>query len=224
MVLTRFSLDYPDEVFDFFAAHGINRVAFNIDELIGTRTASTYNSCDAIASYRQFVSRFLDLTQASQGKLQVREFRQVYQQILDTRKPDKSEIVNSTNRPMRILNFDYRGNYWTFSPELSGAKSSRYHDFIMGNVLADPIDCIFENPVFQLVNSDIQEGIDLCRRSCQYWDVCGGGSPATKFFEHGRFSVSETLTCRVQTQMLTDVILDHLEGHLFNETKEHDHV
>ncbi len=212
-VLTRDSLDHADEIFDFFADHGITEIAFNIDEIQGTYGSSSHQAVDAVTAYRTFMRRFLERTQSSNGRLHVREFRQVYQQVLSGEVP-RGGMVNSTNCPLQILNFDYQGNYWTFSPELSGVKSARFHDFVMGNVLTDPIDRIFDHPIFQLVNGEIQAGVELCRRTCPYWDVCGGGTPAAKFFEHGRFNVAETLTCRIHTKELTNVILDYLEARL----------
>jgi uncharacterized protein len=48
----------------------------------------------------------------------------------------------------------------------------------------------------------------MCRQSCDYFGVCGGGSPGNKFFERNTFATTQTLKCALQTQELTDVILD----------------
>ena len=56
----------------------------------------------------------------------------------------------------------------------------RHGDFVMGNVLSDPIDDIFDNPVFQRVNQEVQQGVDRCRHQCRYWGTCGGGYAAKK--------------------------------------------
>lgn len=208
-VLTAFALDYADEMFDFFLSHNLTRVAFNIDEVEGVNTTTSYSTADAVGRFRDFIRRFLERTEATRGAIQVREFRQIYNQLLA--KNADGNIVNSTNMPMRILNFDYLGNYSTFAPELMGAKTDRFKDFVMGNVLVDPVDSICDNEVFKAVNAEIREGVENCRSTCEYWDVCGGGSPASKFFEHGRFNVTETITCKLSRKVISDVILEHLE-------------
>src|SRR5262249_47280546 len=40
-VLTSTSLDYPDELFDFYIEHGIMNVAFNVEEIEGPHVASS---------------------------------------------------------------------------------------------------------------------------------------------------------------------------------------
>jgi uncharacterized protein len=54
MVLTRFALDYPDEVFDFFLDHGIKYLGFNINEIEGTHHESTYLQNDAVETHRRW--------------------------------------------------------------------------------------------------------------------------------------------------------------------------
>src|SRR5579862_7910824 len=62
MVLTRFALDYPDEVFNFFVDNGIEAIGFNIDELEGMNQLSSNQSENALEKYKAFMRRFVDLT------------------------------------------------------------------------------------------------------------------------------------------------------------------
>jgi uncharacterized protein len=213
MVLTRFSLDYPDEIFHFFLEHGIREVGINVDEIEGTHKSSSYEAIDAIEKYRNFMRRFVRLVDESRGALRIREFSNIVRKLLSLNNRTEN-VTNITNVPLGLLTFDYLGNYSTFCPELAGAKSEKYHDFVMGNVFTDPINCIFENPVFQLVNEEVQAGVQACKNSCffwGFWGFCGGGAPANKFFEHGRFDVTTTLACRIHKGVLVDVIMEYLE-------------
>lgn len=213
MVLTRFALDYPDEIFNFFIENGIKNVGFNIDELEGNHKTSSFEADDATLKYRKFIRRFVQLVDDSQGKLIVREFRQLASTVLHTDDHIR-EPVGSINTPLQILTFDCHGNYSTFCPELSGTKSERFGNFVMGNVLVDPIEKILDNPIFLMVNEEVQAGVRQCEKSCAYWKVCGGGFPANKFFENGRFDVMETIHCRIHTQATVDVILEYFENKL----------
>jgi len=211
MVLTNYALDYPDKIFNFFTDHNIQDIAFNIDEIEGINITSSFQDKGAMDRYKNFIHRLLDLIEQSPGRLRVREFTQILE-ILTS--PVLGSIKNSTNIPLKIVNFDYKGNFSTFCPELLGMKSEKYQDFIMGNIMTDPIDNIFDNPVFKIINADIQSGVTACKQVCQYWDFCGGGSPSNKFFEQGRLDITETMSCRIHKKAIADVILQHLEKRL----------
>jgi uncharacterized protein len=212
MVLTRFALDFPDEIFDFFVSNNIHDIAFNIDELDKLGGKSSFQNSDAIDKYKYFMRRFLSLMRANPGKLLVREFNALLPFFID-KKADMGEGdgFNNTNIPLQMLTIDYLGNYCTFCPELLSASTERFPTFHMGNVATQSIDEIFENKVFQVVNNEVQAGVKLCHQSCEYWAFCGGGSPSNKIFETGRFDISETKYCQTHVQALTDVIVEHLE-------------
>src|SRR4051794_23071019 len=48
-VLTNFTLDYPEEFFNFYREHGIERVGFNIDEIEGVHTETSFRNDEALA-------------------------------------------------------------------------------------------------------------------------------------------------------------------------------
>lgn len=209
-VLTDFSLDYPDEFFAFFYEHGIDHVGFNIDEIEGMHTSTSFSQSQSVKRYKRFLSRLIQLSVQYQGAVKFREvWTNLRTLVLGTDDP-----YNTTNKPLRILNIDARGNFSTFCPELVAATSQKYGDFVMGNILKDGLADLAANPVFQLVHREIEEGVALCKKTCSYWNFCGGGSPSNKFFEHGRFDVAETTTCRIHKQVTVDVLVDYLETNL----------
>ena len=61
------------------------------------------------------------------------------------------------------------------------------------------------------LNQEIQRGVQRCQQTCAYFGLCGGGSPANKFSEHGTLDATETLTCQLKIQATIDVILEYLE-------------
>lgn len=209
-VLTNFSLDYPDEYFTFFYEQGIDEVGFNIDEIEGIHTSTSFRQNRAMERYKRFLARLLQLSDQYGGAIKLREaWTNLRTLTLGTTDP-----YNTTNQPLRILNIDANGNFSTFCPELVAASSQKYGDFVMGNILREGLANLATNPVFQLVHREIEAGIALCKSTCPYWNYCGGGSPSNKFFEHGRFDVAETTTCRVHKQATIDVLLDYLEAKL----------
>lgn len=210
-VLTNFALDYPDEFFNFYREHGIDRVGYNIDEIEGVHTSTSFMHNESLARYKRFLARIVQLSDLSSGAVRFREVWDNLRSIVMGTDPH-----NLANKPLRILNFDVDGNFSTYCPELVAAKSDRYGDFVMGNILTDGLDDLLTNPVFQLVNREVEEGLALCERTCPYWSYCGGGEPSSKFFQYGRFDVTETTTCRIHKQATVDVLVDYLEAKLAN--------
>lgn len=104
------------------------------------------------------------------------------------------------NRPFVIVNIDHKGNFSTFDPELLSVKTDEYGDFVLGNVLNNTFESICATKKFQQVYQDISTGIDLCRQTCQYFGVCGGGAGSN--------------ACKNRIKVLPDVVLDVLEGAL----------
>lgn len=206
-VLTDFTLDYPDEFFAFYRDHGISRVGYNIDEIEGVHTSTSFVRDEALARYKRFVARVVELADASGGAIR---FREVYDNLRSI--VMGNEPYSLANKPLRILNFDVEGNFSTYCPELVAAKSDRYGDFVMGNILTSGLNDLLANPVFQLVNREVEEGLALCERTCPYWRHCGGGEPSSKFFQYGRFNVAETTTCKIHKQATIDVLVDYLEA------------
>lgn len=210
-VLTDYSLDFPDELFDFYVSNGITQVAFNIDEIEGINSSSSFaNISGSVDRYKRFMARIVERVDASQEHLQIREVVTNLRSMTS----NATELLNTLNQPFKIFNFDHEGNFTTFCPELLAARDGRFGRFVMGNVVTGRLADIKHDPVFLAVGAEIQAGVDACRKSCQYWSFCGGGFPSNKYFEHGRFDVTETITCKVHVQATVDVLLEHLEGRL----------
>ncbi len=146
----------------------------------------------------------------------MREFDSALQRIMGSGKPDASVFVyeNEQVRPFGILNVDWQGNFSTFSPELLGFSAPEYGEFTFGSVHSSPFVEAIKTKKFQKVLADIQAGVEKCRRECAYFDMCGGGAPANKYFENGGFASAETSYCRSVIKLPIDIVLRDLEGSL----------
>ncbi len=138
----------------------------------------------------------------------MREFASVFGMITD---PRAADYGNPQTEPMRIVTVGVNGELSTFSPELLGSRSERYQDFVFGNVHEGGLAGIMAEPNFAEVCADIRGGVEKCRQSCEYFELCLGGAPANKFFENGGFDTAETLYCRLGKKALIDVALERLE-------------
>jgi uncharacterized protein len=209
-VLSRESLDYPDEIFDFFVENNLTSVGFNVEELEGIHLTSSLTRPDTEKCFRQFISRFWDRIAQSNGAISLREFERIASLLCGSR----GKLRSGLTRPFAIVNFDYQGNFSTFDPEMLGVKTKEYGDFFFGNIRHDTLSSICQTEKFRRVYADILQGVELCSNTCQYFNVCGGGSACNKYWENGTFRSSETMTCRLYEQIVTDVVLEKLEAAL----------
>ena len=211
-VLTSESLDYPDELFDFYREHGIGSVGFNPEEVEGPNTASSLQEDGTVPRFRRFLARFLELARSADPPLQVREFEQSAAALLHARHAGPPRRTQE-NRPFGIVNIDCEGNFSTYSPELLGVESTRHGPFALGNVASDSLESVLASPRFARMEAEVAEGVRMCRESCRYFPFCGGGPPGNKHFENGTFASTETLFCRLHMKSCLDVTADWLERH-----------
>ncbi len=113
-----------------------------------------------------------------------------------------------------IISLDHAGNFSTFCPELAlGIRlSEAYNPFIFGNVKHDTFASMAFDARFGVAVKGILSGRDKCKTTCDYFRVCGGGSPSNRYAELGTLDASETAYCRNHTQAIADAALDYFEG------------
>jgi len=209
-VLTQDSLDYPEEIFNFFLENGITEVGFNMEEAEGVHQNSTLNQPGIESRYRAFIQRFWELTVQTKGVFRLREFEAMCTLAYGDFRLESTDM----NRAFVIVNFDYQGNFSTFDPELLAIKIEPYGDLILGNVLRDTLASVCDGEKFRQIHQDISAGVELCRQNCDYFGLCGGGAGSNKYWENGTLNSSETKACRYRIKAIADVVLDGLENSL----------
>jgi uncharacterized protein len=208
-VLTADSLAAPEEMFDFYLAEGIEHVCFNVEESEGDHRSKSFAETGIADAYYRFLSEFWRLSAAHPGKIQfIREIDDAQRNVM---RPEEASFFNQLATPFAITSMDWTGNIATFSPELLGLKSALYDDFILGNINRDRLTELADRPLLHRMRADIDTGVAMCRESCEYFSVCGGGEPVNKLFENGSFASTETTYCRMTKQRVTDLVLDRLE-------------
>jgi uncharacterized protein len=209
-VLTPASLAAPAEMFDFYAAEGIDEVCFNVEETEGGHASASFADTGIEAAYYRFLREFWRLASAAPEKVGfVREIEHAIRNVIRT--PDVP-FENPLTEPFAITSMDWAGNISTFSPELLGLKNTAYDDFLLGNINRDRLIDLAERPNLARMLRDIRAGVAMCRSGCEYFSVCGGGEPVNKLAENGTFASAETMYCRLTKMRTTDVVLDAIEG------------
>ena len=211
-VLSRASLDHPDELYDFFIEAGLREVAFNIEERDGINTHSTLEDEAVIPVFSRFFSRIVDRYREDPDRLRIREIDRVVDALFDPRYGRHRD--NDQNVLFGIVSVSWDGAISTFSPELLGTSHPAYGTFVFGNVVTNSLSEAAEHPTVRLMDDDIARGVDRCRDLCPYFAFCRGGAPANKLSELGSFDGTMTLFCRLTQMVIVDTVLSALDADL----------
>lgn len=213
-VLTRDALAQPDAVFDFFATLGTQEAGFNTEELEAAHGHTSLQAAGAEAAARAFWQRLLQRLAAAPGALRVREVAQVLAGLRDPGFGQRSG--NSQNQAGQLLSVAHDGGFTFWSPELLGTRHARLGPALLANLASDAIDWarLGEQAALRRWQAEIDTGVAACRSGCAHWRLCLGGAPANKLAELGTLAGSETLACRLGTQVVIDAVLAALERDL----------
>lgn len=206
-VLSRKSLEYPDEIWAFFRDISVDWLSLNFEDVEGAHSKSSLSDPAIVAQAREFFARLLRLRNRESSGTYIRELDFFLERIAEAGKPFR----RIENIPLAIVGCSWDGNLSTFSPELIGIKDTTYGEFVFGNVARDTLDSIRCNLKLERVYDDIQKGVQRCRETCEYFCVCGGGIPSNKLHENGTFHSTKTLACRLRIKTLCDVVMEFLE-------------
>jgi uncharacterized protein len=207
-VLSNSSLDYADEIWNFFRSLEPRGLAFNSDEIQGVNRSSSMTEAHAEQRFEAFFSRLLELRERDASSISIRELDYFLEGI---EKWKNVRLRSQEALPIAIINIGWNGDVSSFSPFLLGIKDDRYDDFVFGNVRRDTMRQILANTAFERMFRDVEAGNRKCQATCEYFGVCGGGTPSTKLAEHGTFDSSETLACRLRIKSVGNAVLRFLE-------------
>jgi uncharacterized protein len=217
-VLTKASLEAPEETLQFFVDLGVKRVGFNLEEVEGSHVWSSATQCEHLVTKFFTLAHAIHIDQANQ--LCIREIERAYQLIAEVSDQSGDDFINLNQqiRPFGIVSVDYRGNISTFSPELLGQTSAKYSNFLFSNITRGGVSALLNNAAFRATFQSIQAGVAACAKECEFFRFCGGGAPANKFFENGTFQSTETFFCRTSLKIPFSVALCAIEKSLDDES------
>jgi len=173
------------------ATCGLNKVARRLLQL-GVKPALSF-----------FLKRILSLAFSERYPLHIREIERIAE-ILAGDASGYNELVH----PWDVIAVAANGDVTTFSPDFMELRSPRYNNFCFGNILKDDFEGLVESVTLTTALHDISAGVELCKRQCQYFEVCGGGSPGNKMADHNSLDAAETLFCRLSVQAPADALTE----------------
>lgn len=206
-VLSADGMADPDGMLAFYEGAGIDKVCFNVEESEGSYVSELFTASRAElrARFAAFLRRFWHQARAHG---QVKFVREIDQAVPRMFRPEGTPGRNIQCEPLAMLNVDSRGNVSSFSPELLGMKNADYGDYLLGNIAINSLAEIHAACVRSALYRDIRAGTRACQSGCDYFSICGGGSPVNKLFENGSFVSTATSFCTLTQMVPTDLILE----------------
>lgn len=218
-VVTRETLDCPDELFHFFIDNEICSFGLNTEEVENVHTETSFGATNAAPPawlrrrFEAFFGRIFDLWWPVRDFVCVREIRDVVYAIREKMRNPEYSRQPDESAEMGIITILKNGDISTFSPEMAGAEAPAYNNFIVGNVAEiDSIDDIRRHPTYRAMKRDIMRGREACARTCRYFDLCGSAFISNRYFETGRLDGTESTTCILQRQIVARLVLSRLRG------------
>ena len=210
MVITEKALDYPVEIFNFFKELGTRSLGFNIDEEDGANTTSTIQQPQEVR-LKHFWKTMYQLQMQPGNYIHIREIFGFNEMLLNIDLKKESMHLGQMLCPYKIITMDTKGDYTTFSPELIGMKDESYGNFTLGNVHTDSFRDALQTDKFKKMFGEIMQGVTMCKNTCDYFHLCGGGAPSNKLYENKSFATTETNFCKYSRKIIIDSIMESME-------------
>lgn len=204
-VITKKSLGHADKIVDFLIDLESMSIGMNPEEI------ECYNNSSSLINYSEELRKFIkDVYTRFEYRGELKKSREIRQNMNNIiRVNNIKKFRKDENIAFKIVTVSTDGRISTFSPELCGFSTKNYGDFTFGHV-SGKIEDILNNKNFVEASSEIDKGVLKCKKTCNYYKLCGGGSPSNKLQENGTFNSSETKHCEHSTKYFLDNTINEL--------------
>lgn len=148
------------EILEFLAALGCPFVGLNMEEKEGS---NTHDGTPTVDQARRFW-RDVFIWSNANPHMKVREVEHLLEYLALSPKARAAGVLHDS-----IPTIGWNGDTVLLSPELLGARSEKYHDFVAGNVLTDSLPEIIGRAAELAYVQEFQEGIKRCKASCDFF-------------------------------------------------------
>lgn len=193
-----------EALYDWFAELGCTSLGLNVAEQKGAWRAP------GTPDYGRVVEFWAALTARVQhdGRLRIRDVDDALRYVGD-RLAGGGRAGDRPHQPVPLVMWN--GDVIPVGPELAGFSSPAHGRFAVGSLRTSELDEVMARAAGTPWVAEAMRGVSACRAVCDHFAYCGGGNPANKYFETGRFDTTETRYCRNSRKALMDGVLLHAE-------------
>jgi uncharacterized protein len=197
------------DLYRYFCDLGCYWLGINIEEREGVNTRDNTRADRLV---RRFWAELAGAW-AAEPRIELREIEWSLHYLAGALRGQADAVLPRQRDPVPTIAYD--GRVVLFSPELAGFDNAPgYGDFALGNVLATGLAEIVATAAAARSGwvAEYFRGVERCRGACPYFGFCGGAHASNRYFERGRFDVTETEHCRNTKIRLLEGVLDHARG------------
>ncbi|MFD9003270.1 cyclophane-forming radical SAM peptide maturase AmcB [Streptomyces sp. NPDC059582] len=188
------------ELYEWFVALGCRSLGVNIVERKGVQEAGQVDDGRVTDFWSALARRW-----RTDRRLRIREFEHALRYVAAALTETAGHRTLARHDPLPMVGWD--GEVTVLGPDLAGFSSRRHGPFTVGNVTdTDLTDLVRLAPRASWV-AEAMRGLTACRSTCDHFAYCLGGQPANKYFETGRFDVTETAYCRNSRKRLMEGLI-----------------
>ncbi|MFI5688114.1 cyclophane-forming radical SAM peptide maturase AmcB [Streptomyces sp. NPDC051636] len=193
------------ELYDWFAALGCRTLGVNIVERKGTHSKASVDDDQVVAFWAALAARW-----RADQRVRIREFDHACRYLAAELSGQSEDRALVPRDPMPMISWD--GEVTVLGPDLAGFSSARLGALTVGNVVDGALTELIRHAAETTWVSEALEGIEACRTNCDHFAYCLGGQPANKYFETGRFDVTETTYCRNSKKRLMEGLIRSVQS------------
>lgn len=208
-VITKFHLNKANDFYSFFKKNKVNKIGLNPESILSSNQNSSLDYIENIENqYLEFLESLYQLNLRDKKPLIIREFDTIEYILQKKYKQPLFSIKKVENNPGELITIKSNGNIYTHSPQLANGTVKNSEQFLITSIKdINTFDDIFKLKSFKKLNEEINKGVQLCKKECELFSFCGGGCPAGKFYEHGRFDTTINKRCHFGLRLPVEAVV-----------------
>jgi uncharacterized protein len=196
-VLSREALTDAKSFYNFFVSIGVKQLCLNIVESEGGGIPSFLQDETVFDSIEHFYSELWEIVANDPDPIWIREIDHSQQAIVSGQDiPNLSQEMTAG----RILTILHNGDTLPFTPGFATLQKETLERFVVGNLLSGPLSASRNRNICEFLDDAVFGLREKCLKGCEFYSVCGGGSPAHRWAEFGHFNEHVTRTCQASVQ------------------------
>lgn len=214
-VLSRAALVDAKSFYAFFRTIGVKQLCLNVVESEGGGISPFLKDGMVFDLIERFYDDLWKIVADDPDPIWIREIDNSQQAIVAGRNiPNLSQEMTAG----RILTILLNGDTLPFTPGFATLQKEAVQKFVIGNLISGPLSATRNLNICEFVDDAVFQLREKCLRDCEFYSVCGGGSPAHRWAEFGHFNEHVTRTCQASVQSRMRGIVSSI-GRRINDRK-----
>src|ERR1044072_684811 len=196
-VLSKPVLTKPHSFYRFFKDLRVKQLCLNVVESEGGGIPPFLADDSVFGLISDFYGELWQIVASDPDPIWIREIDHSQQAIVAGKDGVSSAQEMTAGRILTIL---WNGHTLPYTPGFATLKRRELERFTIGNLISSPLSLGRNDANCKFLDEAVSQLYRQCAEHCDYFSVCGGGSPAHRWAEFGHFDEHVTRTCQASIQ------------------------